>query len=298
MVLPTGSSRLIRDSVVTMSEYDADTVKVRPAATVMLIDDRPDLQIYMMERHANTVFAGGMWVFPGGSVDATDDSSEFQAISIHRSDEEASELMGLRAGGLAYYVAAIREAFEEAGILLALQQRNQEPLDLSDPETERRFSRHRDDINDSSRNFMEIIRDENLILDAGAMHYVARWITPKGPPRRFDARFFIAKMPDNQNPIHDNGELVHSEWLSPSEILDQAEAGKMVLMSPTLRMIKNLALFDSAEQVIESVAANQVDELARVTRDTGLVVMPGEPGYEDGLDDVESGWIRLRPLVS
>jgi 8-oxo-dGTP pyrophosphatase MutT (NUDIX family) len=279
-----------------MNEYDPDQVQIRPAATVMLIDDRPDLQIYMMERHANTVFAGGMWVFPGGSVDATDDSSEFQAISIHRSDEEASELMDLSSGGLAYYVAAIREAFEEAGILLALQRDNHEPLDLTPPEIEKRFSQHRDDINDSSRQFMEIIREENLILDAGVMHYVARWITPKGPPRRFDARFFIAKMPSNQTPIHDNGELVHSEWLSPNEILKQAEAGKMVLMSPTLRMIKNLALFDSAEQVIESVAANQPDELARVTPDTGIIVMPGEPGYEDGLDEVESGWVRLRPL--
>ena len=103
-------------------------------------------------------------------------------------------------------------------------------------------------------------------------------------------------MPSNQTPIHDNGELVHSEWLSPNEILEQAEAGKMVLMSPTLRMIKNLALFDSAEQVIESVAANQTDEIARVTPDTGIIVMPGEPGYEEGLDKVESGWVRLRPL--
>jgi 8-oxo-dGTP pyrophosphatase MutT (NUDIX family) len=296
MVLPTGSNRPIHDSVTTMNEYDPEQVQIRPAATVMLIDDRPDLQVFMMERHANTVFAGGMWVFPGGSVDATDDSSEFQAISIHRSDAEASELMGLPSGGLAYYVAAIREAFEEAGILLALQRDTHEPLDFRTEKIEKRFSKHRDDINDSSRQFMEIIRDENLILDAGVMHYVARWITPEGPPRRFDARFFIAKMPSNQTPIHDNGELVHSEWLSPDKILEQAEAGNMVLMSPTLRMIKNLALFDTAEQVIQSVAVNHVDELARVTRDTRVVVMPGEPGYENGLDDVEAGWVRLKPL--
>jgi len=279
-----------------MNEYNPETVQVRPAATVMLIDDRPDLQIYMMERHANMVFAGGMWVFPGGSVDATDDPSEFQSISIHRSDEEASKLMGLPSGGLVYYITAIREAFEEAGILLALQQDNHQPLDLSQPEIGKRFSQHRDDINDSNRNFIEIIRDENLVLDAGSMHYIARWITPKGPPRRFDARFFIARMPGNQTPIHDNGELVHSRWFSPDEILEQQEAGKIVLMSPTLRMVKNLALFDSAKQVIESVAANQADERARVTRDSRIVVMPGEPGYDDGLEDVEAGWVRLRPL--
>jgi 8-oxo-dGTP pyrophosphatase MutT (NUDIX family) len=279
-----------------MNDYDPAKVQIRPAATVMLIDDRPELQVFMMERHANTVFAGGMWVFPGGSVDATDDSSEFQATSIHRTDAQASKLMGLESGGLAYYIAAIREAFEEAGILLALLKDTLQPLDLSDPEVEKRFQQHRDDINDSNRNFIEIIKDEKLLMDAGEMHYIARWITPPGPPRRFDARFFIARMPGNQTPVHDDGELVHSKWISPKEILSRADAEEMVLMSPTLRMVRNLALFDSAAQVIESAAANQVDELARVLPDTRVIVMPGEEGYETGLTDIESGWVRLRPL--
>ena len=262
----------------------------------MLVDDRPDLQVFMMERHAAHVFAGGMWVFPGGAVDAADDADHFQSISIHRTDAEASKLMDLDAGGLAYYVAAIREAFEEAGILLALDRRSQQPLDLSDTETARRFQQHRDDINDTNRNFVEIAREEDLILDCGAMHYIARWITPEGPPRRFDARFFIAKIPSNQEPIHDDGELIHSAWLGPKEILRRVEREEMVLMSPTLRMIKNLAEFESASQVIESASANQVDHLARVTKDTRVIVMPGEPGYEEGLTDIETGWVRLRPL--
>ncbi len=286
----------IHDSVTLMTDYDPAEVTIRPAATVMLIDDRPDLQVFMMERHANTVFAGGMWVFPGGAVDAADDPAEFQAISIHRSDAEASQLLGINEGGLAYYIAAIREAFEEAGILLALNKTDLSPLQLTEVDVEKRFQQHRDDINDSSRNFIEIIKDENLILDAGVMHYIARWITPEGPPRRFDARFFIARMPENQTPIHDDGELVHSAWMAPGEILEKAEAGDMVLMSPTLRMVKNLALFDSSEQVIKAAASNLVDDKARVTRDNRVIVMPGEPGYEDGLDEIESGWVRLRPL--
>ncbi len=277
-------------------DYDPEAVEIRPAATVMLIDDRPDLQVFMMERHANTVFAGGMWVFPGGAVDATDDSSIFQESCIHRSDAEASRLMGLASGGIAYYVAAIREAFEEAGILLALKREGLSPLDLSVDRRAERFQAHRDDVNDSNRHFMEIIEDEDLVLDAGEMHYIARWITPLGPPRRFDARFFIARMPARQTPIHDDGELVHSRWMSPKDILRRAEAEEMVLMSPTLRMVKNLALFDSAEQVIASASTNQVDEKARVTRDTRVIVMPGEPGYDEGLTDIETGWIRLRPL--
>lgn len=276
-----------------MTEYDEQEVPIRNAATVMLVDDRPDLQVFMMERNAATVFAGGMWVFPGGSVDDEDDPETFQHISIHRSDAEASHLMDLERGGLAYYIAAIREAFEEAGILLALDRETHEPIDLKDPVTAARFEAHRADVNDSNRNFIEIIEEENLILDAGQMHYIARWITPVGPPRRFDARFFITRMPRRQVPVHDDNELVHSRWISPKEILRKVDAEEMVLMSPTLRMIRSLARFDSADEVIESASQNQPDERARVN-ELREILLPGDPGYENADETIENGWVRLR----
>ena len=113
-----------------MNDYNPEEVAIRPAATVMLIDDRPDLQVYMLERNAKTVFASGMWVFPGGAVDHQDDASYYQDIATHRTDEEASNLMGLESGALAYYMAAIRETFEEAGILLALNRNDESPLTI------------------------------------------------------------------------------------------------------------------------------------------------------------------------
>ena len=278
-----------------MNEYDPEQVNIRPAATVMLVDDRPDLQVFMMERHANTVFAGGMWVFPGGAVDQDDGTRFMQAMSVHRSDREASALMGLNSGGLAFYIAAVREAFEEAGILLALNRDKLTRLDLSDAGSTLRFRKHRDDVNDRKRNFLEILQQENLIVDAGAMHYVARWITPIGPPRRFDARFFVVRMPVNQIPVHDDRELVHSCWMPPRVILEKVESEEMVLMTPTLRMVKNLAMFESAEKVISAAAANLPDQRARVNTDTNTIVMPGEPGYDTGTVLQENGWIRLRP---
>lgn len=277
-----------------MSEFIPEDVPVRPAATVMLVDDRPDLQIFMMERHANTVFAGGMWVFPGGAVDHRDDASYYADIATHRTDKEASSIMGLESGGLAYYMAAIRETFEEAGILLALHREDESPLTLN-PENEARFEQHRNQLNAGELDLKSILEAESLLADVGQMHYIARWITPLGSPRRFDARFFISCIPSEQIPVHDDGELVNSAWMTPKEILQSFDREEMVLMSPTLRMVKNLAAFDSAEQVIESVKQNPVDEQARVHRDTGIIVMPGEPGYEDALTDVENGWVRLRP---
>ena len=277
-----------------MADFDPETVPIRPAATVMLIDDRLDLQVYMLQRHANTVFAGGMWVFPGGAVDHQDDASYYKDIATHRTDAEASELMALTTGGLAYYMAAIRETFEEAGILLALHAEDESPLVIS-PEDTPRFNNYRDMLNAGEIELKTILENENLLADVGQMHYVARWITPLGSPRRFDARFFIARIPSNQIPQHDDNELVNSAWLTPREILERIDREEMVLMTVTERMIRSLDLFESASQVIEAAAKNLPDQRARVDSKTGKITMPGEPGYDEGLTDVESGWVRLRP---
>lgn len=276
-----------------MIDFVPEEVPVRPAATVMLIDDRPDLQVFMMERHANTVFAGGMWVFPGGAVDHQDDASYFSDIATHRTDRQASELMLLDNGGLAYYMAAIRETFEEAGVLLALHQEDESPLNIAESSTDR-FQKYRDQLNAGEIELKTILEKESLLADVGQMHYIARWITPLGSPRRFDARFYIARIPSLQIPIHDDGELVNSVWMSPNEIIEKAASDEMILMSPTLRMVKSLAEFDSADQVIESAAANPEDHRARVHKASGTILMPGEPGYNHALTDVESGWVRLR----
>ena len=277
-----------------MDEVLPENVPVRFAATVMLIDDRPDLQVFMMERNAKTVFAGGMWVFPGGAVDDTDQPELFESISIHRSDLDASKLLGLDHGGLSFYVAAIREAFEEAGILLALHKDDHRNLEISNDQDKARYAIYRDQVNTDSEAFIKLIEKEQLILDVKQMHYVARWITPEGPPRRFDARFFISRMPSFQTPVHDNSELVHSAWFSPKEILEKFDQGEMVLMSPTLRMVRNLAKFTSADEAIKAAAQNMPSERARVNHKREII-LPGDEGYEHGEENAEFGWVSLRP---
>ena len=87
---------------------------------------------------------------------------------------------------------------------------------------------------------------------------------------------------------------MNSVWMSPREVLEKAATDEMILMSPTLRMVKSLAEFDSAGQVMASASSNPEDHRARVHKKTGIIVMPGEAGYNDALTDVESGWVRLR----
>ncbi len=276
------------------ADFDPDAVQIRPAATVMLVDDKPDLQVFMMERHANTVFAGGMWVFPGGAVDTSDDAAAYESLCVQRDATDANGLLDLSEGGLRYYVAAIREAFEEAGLLLSVHQGSGAKLSLDQPEPIRRFQAHRFALNAGERTLLEILDAEDLALDAGDMHYIARWITPHGSPRRFDARFFIARIPEQQTPMHDNQELVHSGWFRPSEVLEAAERGDMVLMTPTLRMVRSLARFRSARSVIDAAVANLPDERVRVIE--GRLVLPGDAEYENADTNIENGWVRLRPL--
>ena len=274
-------------------DFDPEAVPIRPAATVMLVDDRPDLQVFMMERHANTVFAGGMWVFPGGSVDISDDAAAYEARCAAREAVEANRLLELDGGALRYYVAAIREAFEESGLLLSVHAGTGAKLTLSEPEDIVRFQAHRDALNAGERSLLTILETENLLMDAGDMHYIARWITPLGSPRRFDARFFIARVPGAQTPAHDNQELVHSAWFRPQDVLDAFDREEMVLMTPTLRMLRSLARFKSAVQVIDAAQANLPDERVRVL--DGRLVLPSDAGYETADQNIENGWVRLRP---
>jgi 8-oxo-dGTP pyrophosphatase MutT (NUDIX family) len=278
-----------------LNDFNPEEVAVRPAATVMLIDDRPDLQVFMMERHANTVFAGGMWVFPGGAVDHQDDASYYSRIATHRTDADASQIMDLDSGGLAYYMAAIRETFEESGVLLALQQADESLLKIDDSNKDR-FNQYRDQLNAANIDLRTILQTEKLLADVGQMHYIARWITPLGSPRRFDARFFLARIPSNQIPVHDDGELVNSVWLSPEEILERAASKDMILMTPTLRMVKCLAQFKSADEALQAVSTNPADERVRVHAQSRELLLPGDAGYESGLTEVENGWVRLRPI--
>jgi 8-oxo-dGTP pyrophosphatase MutT (NUDIX family) len=257
----------------------------------MLVDDRPDLQVLMIERNARMTFAAGMWVFPGGAVDEGE-ADEFEPHCEGLDDAAASATLRLGHGGLAYWVAAIRENFEEAGLMLAVKREGGvvESAELADCRREL----HAGDVS-----FLDVVRRHELLLDTSTMHYTARWITPLGGPRRFDARFFVTTPPAGQEPTHDELETVAWRWVSPAEAIARYERKEMVMMSPTVRMLRCLNLFGSAEEIIETASANLSDERARVRHEPdgrSTIVLPGERGYEDADEEKENGWVRLRPM--
>jgi 8-oxo-dGTP pyrophosphatase MutT (NUDIX family) len=222
-----------------------DAVPARPAATVMLLRDaeRGGIEVLMVRRATSAVFAAGRYVFPGGAVDDADRAPDIAASVDGLDDRTASGLLGIDAGGLAFWVAAIRECFEEAGVLLARTAAGA----AFTVDGDERWAVHRGELS-----MVELCRRHAVVLDAPALRYVSHWITPAGyTPRRFDTRFFLAAIPPGQDGRHDDIELVDSRWVRPGDALAAARRGDLVLLEPTAA---NLQLIEGCESVASALA--------------------------------------------
>jgi 8-oxo-dGTP pyrophosphatase MutT (NUDIX family) len=236
-----------------MSE-PASHVEVQPAATVMLVREASmrrggSLEVLMLRRHPESVFAADAWVFPGGRVDDGDRAGA--AIASGPTDAEASQALGLPSGGLAYWVAAARECFEEAGILLARHPDTGAWLDTSSEWSAARLGRYRRDVHAGTTTLEGVLEAEGLVLDLSGVHYVSHWITPPGDStRRFDTRFFVAEAPPDQVASHDATETVESVWTSPADALARGAAGEIHLVIPTIANLEALARFSSTAELV------------------------------------------------
>ena len=172
----------------------------------------------MLRRNLDSDFVGGAFVFPGGAVDPEDRHDDLEAVCRGRTDADASARLGIERGGLAFWVAAIRESFEEAGVLLAYHP-DGDVIRLADPETNERFAAHRAAVDGGQRRLVEICEEEGLQLAVDAIWYFGHWITPVGAPRRYDTRFFVTLAPPAQTPVHDDHEVIANTWIRPKEAL-------------------------------------------------------------------------------
>lgn len=257
----------------------------RPAATVMMVRDAPKgFEVLMLRRNLNSDFVGGAYVFPGGGVDAADATSTAEHRVAGLTDAAASARLGLEAGGLAYYVACLRELFEEAGLLVARDVAG-EMVRFEGEEVIRRFAAHRRGVNDREVRFLDVVSEENLRLDLRALEYVAHWVTPVGPPRRYDTRFFVALAPEAQRAAHDDNETVADEWIRPHDALERHQRGELEMIFPTIRNLEAIADCASAPDVL--AYARALTTIPRiepriVQRDGEIAILvPGDPGFTD-----------------
>jgi len=219
----------------------------RPAATIVLLrDGARGPEVFMLRRALEAKFVAGAYVFPGGRVDRADAEERMARRVLGLTDAEASARMGLPAGGLAYWIAAARECFEEAGILLAVDDAGR-PVD---PGRAAALGEYRAPLNAGELAFAEFLERERLFVPAREIAWYAHWITPPGRPRRFDTRFFVAVAPEGQEGSHDEGETIDNVWTRPAEAIERGKRGEIELVFVTRNTLADLSRFARAADAL------------------------------------------------
>lgn len=232
----------------------------RPAATLILLRRGPQgPEVLMIQRSHSAVFLGGAYVFPGGAVDRQDSDPALLERVLGLEDGKASARLNLASGAIAYYVAAIRECFEESGILLACD-RDGRPIDAARADALHAYR---------TKPFLELLENEDLFIPADRLAYYGHWITAPGRSRRFDARFFVALAPHGQEGSHDEGEAVHQMWIRPQEALERGARGEIELVFATQQTLKELARFPDCESAVSHAFSLPEIETNRACRAQG-----------------------------
>jgi 8-oxo-dGTP pyrophosphatase MutT (NUDIX family) len=268
----------------------AEVVKPRPASTILLLRDatacnddgksRNEIEVFMMVRHYEIDFNSGALVFPGGSVDKGD--NDIIADPALYSGGE-----GMEAGELSFRIAAIRETFEESGILLARPKGSTALVDARRAgEIE---AAHRTALCEGKISFLKVLTDNGMLLALDELVPYAHWITPEGMPKRFDTWFFLAAAPPDQLGAHDGKESTDSIWVSPREALEGGETGRFKLPFPTTRNLIKLGKQGSVKAALDDSRGKNVVTVTPVMTRTATgrqLRIPLEAGYDGDVFEV------------
>ncbi len=258
---------------------------LRNAATVIVLREDPDggpFQVLMLRRHARSGFAADAWVFPGGVVDPQDAD-----LPPGRWNGIDPGILAARFGlappeVLAFHVAAVRETFEESGLLFARRSDGAAP-DVADPAllSVRRAVADRA----SGVRFNAWLDEQDLVLDLAALTYLSHWVTPSVEPRRYDARFFLARLPRTQVAGYDRLETTDQRWVAPAAALEAGRGGDMPMIFPTIKTLEDLSTRESVQAAIDAAVAQpairriqphaELDDRGRFVR----VLHPDDPDF-------------------
>ena len=235
---------------------------IRPAATIIVVRQaQPSYEIFMLKRTSRAAFASGMYVFPGGRVDGDDHLHKYDALRHGPTDEQAPQVRALGDEWRGYWIAAIRETFEEAGLLLAYA--GDELVSFADPVVHERYDSYRPALHGGEISLLDICQTEKLTLAVDQVHFYNRFVTPVGRPRRFDTRFFIAAAPESQRGQHDTKETVDSVWISPQEALARHADKEFDLMNVTRMQLEWLSEFANKQAVLDMARQKETFQIVR-----------------------------------
>lgn len=268
----------------------------RPAATLILARDGDQgPEIFMMQRTLTANFVAGAYVFPGGAVDPAD-HDPWWSQGANLDDDAASRVLGLESGGLAYWVAAVRECFEESGLLLAADAAGSTPGAAELAALRARAAA-------GELDFTTLCRECGLFPALSSLRYFSHWITPPGLPRRFDTRFFLAAAPAEQIAAADQVETIAHAWLRPEDALARQKRGEMEMVFATIQTLKALSGFDSVQALLAHAHAQEAVPALMPRVSTGSkgrrVLLPSDRAYAEvgKLDPFGEGqtWSEIVP---
>lgn len=245
----------------------------RPAATILLLRDGADgIEIFMVVRHHAIEFAAGALVFPGGRVEESD--HDLVVRNCPNPD-------GLNTEALAFRIAAIRETFEECGVLLARPRGSDQLID--GPTLKRLEDQHRGALNAGSIGFDVVLESEDLLPAPDLLVHFAHWITPSHQPKRYDTHFFLAEAPPAHLAAHDGREAVDSLWITPAQALAETEEGRFKLVFATAKNLEKLGRAGTVKEAMDTARAGTVVTVQpmgkKLEGTKRLMRIPEEAGY-------------------
>ena len=252
------------------------------SATVLLLRDEADLEVLMVKRHYQIDFASGALVFPGGKAHEEDANPVWTENSD--CDFEGDPLTAR--------VAAAREAFEESGILLA-RSANARGVDqpLVGAAVAEQLAHLRAPIDKRDASFLDMIRDNELVLALDTLIHFAHWITPVMMPKRFDTHFYLAPTPPEQLATHDGRETTDTTWINPNRALEKAEAGEATIIFPTRMVLGKLGEANSVENAKAQFEPMKVVTVEpQIDKDEAgnpILRIPAEAGYITTIEPLE-----------
>lgn len=236
----------------------------RSSSAVMLLRDVVSgggLEVFMVRRVIQSDFMPDVYVFPGGSVQSDDLAVEQEAGVCRAVVADAADPEGRTTLGLGVRAAAIRELFEEAGVLLAYQ--GADVLAVNEG-NRGRFESYRRAFNERKGSLVEMANAEQLVLASDRLNYLAHWITPEGLPKRFDTHFFVTTAPAEQQAVYDNLETSEGIWIAPAEALERAQRNEFPIVFATIHQLHVLAAFGSVAEALQVTANTPVKTHAPV----------------------------------
>ena len=256
---------------------------------ILLRDGAVSPEVLLLLRHARSEFLPDMYVFPGGRVEESDFALADHVAGITAS-QAAARLETVRGEeALGFYVAAVRETWEESGILLA---RRRGSAELLDADAAHALAQHRLEVQAGRSSFADLVESEDLELACDLFAVHAHWITPEAVPRRFDTIFFATRTPPGQRALHDGHESTDHVWSRPEDAIDAARAGTRQVIFPTLLNLETLAGFSDSDAALEASRQRPVvPVLPRFVEVEGerRLVIPEEAGYSTHYEVVPDG---------